>query len=100
MHVCGLSHLLEESQSDRICRNMIGGTWEAMRPPVPVLREICPVTTGLSITTDTCSGYVVCEIAQVKDDKDQRVSNEVSQADADDGWNEQLILSFSVFQWL
>lgn len=87
MHICGLSHLLEESQSDRICRNVTGGTWETMRPPVPVPREVCPVTAGLSIITGTCSGYVVCEIAQVKVDKDQRVCSEVSQVDADDASN-------------
>lgn len=47
---------------------MTGRTWEAMRPPVPVLRGVCPV--GLSIITGTCSGYVVYEIAQVKVVKD------------------------------
>lgn len=70
MHICGLNPLLEESQSDRICRYMTGRTWEAMRPPVPVLRGVCPVTVGLSIITGTCSGYVVYEIAQVKVDED------------------------------
>lgn len=39
MHICGLNHLLEESGSDRICRNLVSGTWEAMGPPVPALRE-------------------------------------------------------------
>lgn len=66
---------------------MTGGTWEAMRPPVPVLRGVCPVTAGLSIITGTCSGYIVCEIAQVKVDEDQGVCNEVSQAEADEASN-------------
>lgn len=87
MHICGLNHLFEESQSDRICRNMTGGTWEAMRPPVPVLRGVCPGTAGLGFIAGTCSGYVVYEIAQVKVDKYPRLFNEVSQDDADDALN-------------
>lgn len=39
MHIFGLNHLLEESQCDRICRNLVSGSWETMRPLVPVLRE-------------------------------------------------------------
>lgn len=66
---------------------MTGGNWEAMRPPVPVLRGVCPVTAGLRFITGTCSGYVVCEIAQVKVDEGQRLFNEVSQDDADDASN-------------
>lgn len=66
---------------------MTGGTWEATRPPVPVLRGVSPVTAGLRFITGTCSGYVVYEIAQVKVDKDQRLFNEVSQNDADDASN-------------
>lgn len=82
MPICGLNHLLEESQSDRLCRNLASGTWEAGRPPVPVLRG-CPVTAGLGSVTGTCSGYVVCETAWVRVDEDQCVLNKVNQAEVE-----------------